>query len=398
MKYDLASLIQLFKRNYDVQRRSEAFLVTLALALAFVVGASITVVSTSQTVQDIIKSVIRREEKRKVEPPKPVVLPKNVPIKLPEPPKVDKMQKLDQRMVVKKTIDSKLRPKPLTTMRRKELDFKRLKDMGAGVRGAMYGDYAHRFDVVSSGAGIQATIEQFVVVSYEGGDWDCEFHHHGEKVDLTKGSLPNLIREIERRTNIKVINKVPVAVRADSPEIHKSPFVYFTGHRNFTLTEAEVENLRTYILQGGAVVANSSLAGRRSRFDEAFRREMKRVIPDYDFKPIGSDHPLFKAFATFDKIPVGMNYWQEPLEIIEIDGRVVVIYNLNNYGGLMLATLDETGQAIKRGVSAEDPTYRWEGPRIWPNTRRLYANVDDVKTVVDAYVFNINILAYLLTR
>lgn len=398
MKYSLSSLIEVFKRNYEVQRRSEAFLVTLALAIAFVVVASVTVVSTSQTVQDIIKSVIRREEKRKVEPPKPVVLPKNIPVKLPEPPKVDKLQKLEQRMVVKRTIQSRVRPKPLTAMRRKELDFKRSKDLGKELRGAMYGDYAHRFNVVSSGAGIQATIEQLVVVAYEGGDWDCEFHHHGEKVDLTKGSLPNLIREIERRTNIKVVNKVPVAVRADSPEIHKSPFVYFTGHRDFRLTEAEVENLRTYLLQGGAVVANSSLAGRRSRFDEAFRREMKRVIPDYDFKPIGTDHAIFKAFATFDRVPVGMNYWQEPLEVIEIDGRVVVIYNLNNYGGLMLAALDETGQQIKRGLCAEDPTYRWEGPRVWMNTRRLYANVDDPKTVVDAYVFNINILAYLLTR
>jgi len=263
-------------------------------------------------------------------------------------------------------------------------------------------DYANRFGVEGQGTGIRATIEQFLIVQFQGGDWDCECHHKQGQVDLTKGSIPNLIREIERRTTIQVVNKVPVAVRADSPEIHKSPFVYFTGRKDFTLTESEVENLQAYLLQGGAIVANSALPGRGSRFDIAFRREMKRVIPNLDFKPIDVKHRIMSAFMAFAQIPPGLNYWTEPVEVIEIEGRTAVIYNLNDYGDLMLATVDETGNALKTGLSAADPTYRFEGPmndtlqRHW--LRNLFENSDDFATVRDGYMMNINFLTYLLTR
>ena len=262
-------------------------------------------------------------------------------------------------------------------------------------------DYANKFGVSGYGSTLRAKIEQFVVVQYEGGDWDCEFFHRDGQPVMTLGSIPNLITEIERRTNIEVVNKVPVVVRADSPEIHKSPFVYFTGHVNFTLTEAEVENLRTYLIQGGAIVANSALPGRRSRFDIAFRREMKRVMPNYELTPIKDNSDIYKSFPaySFTQVPPeGMNYWTEPVEIIDIDGRIAVIYNLNDYGEMMLATLDQTGTAIKTGESAKDDGYWFEGHMVHRNDNRIYANVDDFKTVLDAYYMNINMLAFLLTR
>jgi len=210
-----------------------------------------------------------------------------------------------------------------------------------------------------------------------------------------------------------VINETSIVVRADSPDITNSPFVYFTGHQNFTLTEAEVDNLRTYLLQGFAIVANSSLPGRRSRFDVAFRREMKRVMPDHELEPITKDHGLFSAFYKFERIPVGVNYWQEPIEVIAIDGRVVVIYNLNDYGDLMLARLSDDYKTIRAGwrvdirkdakgkeiITPLDAS--WEGPRVysqWTRRRNLYAGCEDVQTVIDAFNININILAYLLTR
>ncbi|NLF40207.1 DUF4159 domain-containing protein [bacterium] len=387
------------KKRYDLVRESGAFGTAVLVHVVLIILAFSITFSTSQVVRDKVKAFFKQEEKRKIEQPKPVVLPKDIPIMPPQPPKVERMQKLTERMTIKNPPKTMVRPKPLTDKRKTQLDFKNLSKLGDAVRGQMYGDYRTRHGVEGAGKTVRAVIEKFVVVAYEGGDWDCEFHHpRGGEVDFTKGSIPNLIREIERRTNIDVSNKVPIAVRADSPEIHRSPFVYFTGHKDFTLTEVEVENLRTYVLQGGAIVANSSLPGRRSRFDVAFRREMKRVIPDHDLKPINEKHEIFKSFAIMPGAPVGMNYWQEPLEVIEIDNRVVVIYNLNGYGDLMLATLDETGNAIKMGLSAQDGTYRFQGPRIWQNTRNLYANVEDVPTVINAYMMNINILTYLLTR
>ena len=403
-------------RHYDLVRESEALCVTLLAGIVFAIFCTGSIVVNQQVVRDVLHTVMHREEKRKIEQPKPVVLPKDVTINTrPDdyvagasggraehaavaPANLARMQTLGDRLVVKGTMKSNVRPKALTGSRKAKLDFKSASKIGEGLRGQMYQDYRYKHGVEGSGKTTRATIEKFVLVAYEGGDWDCECHHSKGAPDLTRGSLPNLVREIKRRTNMEVKNEVPVAVRADSPEIHKSPFAYFTGHKNFTLTEAEVENLRTYLLQGGAIVANSSLPGRRSRFDVAFRREMKRVIPDHDLKPIEESHDLYKAFVQFNGPPMGMNFWQEPIEAIEIDGRIVVIYNLNDYGDFMLAALDDTGNEIKHGISAQDPTYRWEGPRIWGNQRKVYANVEDFKTTLDAYMMNVNILVYLLTR
>lgn len=386
-------------RNYDLVRLSEAGSVTLVAMIVFAFACTMRIVIQSETVRRVLH-LTKHEEVRKVEPPKPVVLPKDIPVKI--PPRVERLQKLNERITVRRDIKSKFKPKPVTMQRKTKVDFKSLKDIGSSVRGQMGLDYANRFGVEGQGTGIRATIEQFVIVQFQGGDWDCECHHKQGQVDLTKGSIPNLIREIERRTTIQVINKVPIAVRADSPEIHKSPFVYFTGRKEFTLTESEVENLQAYLLQGGAIVANSALPGRGSRFDIAFRREMKRVIPNLDFKPIGAKHRIMNAFMSFSQIPPGLNYWTEPVETIEIDGRTAVIYNLNDYGDLMLATVDETGNALKTGLSAADPTYRFEGPmndtlqRHW--LRNLFENSDDFATVRDGYMMNINFLTYLLTR
>jgi hypothetical protein len=395
------SLRTFLKRNYDLVRESEALGASVLIHAAIAIALLFVVVSSSESLRDAVKTFFKKQEQRVVEPPKPVVLPKDIPINLPPPPpKLDNLQKLTERMTIKKPPKDALRPKMLSSKRKRKVDFKTAKDLGQNVRGMMNLDYANRFGVESRGKGIRAIIEQFVVVQYEGGDWDCEFHHNGGEVYFNRGSIPNLILEIERRTNIEVNNKDPKVVRADSPEIHKSPFVYFTGHKNFTLTEAEVENLRTYLLQGGAIVANSSLPGRRSRFDVAFRREMARVIPDHELTAVNNKHPLYSSFVNFQEVPEGMNYWQEPLEVIDIDGRIVVIYNLNDYGDMMLATLDSTGNAIKRGLSDDTPGYRWQGPHIWhlEQTGTLYANVSDFQTVLNSYMMNINILAHLLTR
>lgn len=392
------SIQDFFKNRYKILRESEALGISLLVHAILIVLMGFVVISTSDTVRDALRAITHRQEIRQAEPPRPIVQPKDIPVDIPPPPpRMQQMPQLEQRMVVRRDVPTQIRPTEITRRQATQVSFAGAKTAGSAVRTRMHRDYATRHGVEGAGRTIRAIIEQFVVVEYEGGDWDCEFHRERGELVPQLGSVANLIREIMRRTDIDVRNTTPVVVRADSPEIHKSPFVYFTGHRDFTLTPAEVENLRTYLIQGGCIVANNSLPGRRSRFDVAFRREMRRVIPDHDLEPLPNNYPLFRSFVQFERPPEGMNYWREPIEVIRIDNRVVLIYNLNNYGGLMLAALDDAGNAIKTGLHAEYE-WRWEGPRNWMNTRRIYANADDFRTVLDAYMFNVNTLVYILTR
>jgi hypothetical protein len=124
------------------------------------------------------------------------------------------------------------------------------------------------------------------------------------------------------------------------------PFIYFTGNDNFVLSEAEVDTLYQYILRGGAIWGDSGFAGDRSKFDIAFKREMRRVIPDSDksFRPLKKENDLFISGADayfdresgFDQLPYGMQFYDAPIEVIEaMPGLVSVVLTKNAYGNFL---------------------------------------------------------------
>jgi hypothetical protein len=185
------------------------------------------------------------------------------------------------------------------------------------------------------------------------------------------------------------------------------PFVYFTGRRDFTLTAAEVENIRRYLIAGGCIWGDSGLAGARSRFDIAFRREMKRVIPDADkqFEVLPNNHPIFggdKSFFQMKGVPPGMNYRQEPVEAIKIDGEIAVIYTPNNYTDMMRVAFKEPIKPNKnepqpepRAGSKNDGFYT--PGKFWKEKDTYFRNFG-VEGAEDAFQLSINIIVHLLTR
>lgn len=393
MKFNFKDFL---KKNYLAVQHAESMSITLILHGIMFVAFAFIVVSQSETAKETIKTFFKKQEDRKIEPPKPVVQPKDIPVTMaPPPPRTENMPDINDRMMVKKDITSKLLPKTQVIMKKTKIEFDTAKEVGRGVRQKMNSDYRKKYGVAGHGSTVQAVIDKFVVVQYEGGDWDCEFVKSKNKINPAHGTIPNLIGEIRKRTNILVQQDTVTVVRADSKEIHESPFVYFTGHDDFTLTESEVENLRTYILQGGAIIANSALPGRRSRFDMAFRREMNRVMPNYPLHQVDMKHPIWEAFRIFKDVPPGMNYWKEPLEVIEVDDRIAVIYNLNDYGEMLWPTI--SGTTIKRGDSAEVPGKVFEGHLAKWNGN-VCVNAANFENVSDAHDVFINMLAYLLTR
>jgi len=104
------------------------------------------------------------------------------------------------------------------------------------------------------------------------------------------------------------------------------------------LTDQEVQNLSDYLQIGGCIWGDNALAGRGSRFDVAFRREMKRVVPDLDknFEPVDLTYDIFtKSWYSISKVPQGMNYYAEPLEHLDIDGKLAILYTPNDYSDKM---------------------------------------------------------------
>ncbi len=184
------------------------------------------------------------------------------------------------------------------------------------------------------------------LAKYADGDWASTVQMKDGKI--TRGSLPNLLYVIRKLSNDKIDaepDAVPLDIGSDELFTKKPPFVLLTGHRDFVLTDKEVENLQKYLQLGGCVWGDSSLPGNRSRFDIAFRREMKRVLPDQDiqWQELPPTHDLFnkKYWKDVVGVPPGLNYYQEPVYALKNFGEVVVIYTANDYGDMWQIGLDE---------------------------------------------------------
>lgn len=255
----------------------------------------------------------------------------------------------------------------------------------------------------ATGKGRQ-TVAKFTcyVAQYEGGDWNCNLGFIADE-RWYSNCIFNLMLQIERwsQGRVKAYLKPEALKIGDREWIDKikPPFIFMTGHKNFKFTEAEVSNLREYLMLGGALWVDNSLPGRRSQFDVAFRREMKKVLPDREFEQIDARHRLFKEYFDFKEPPAGMNYYREPVEVVKIGGEVAVFYTLNAYSDLWETSLNPKDQ-VDLGTDWSKSRRAYIGrtsPHWGGGHYRFYRNVNR-DSVVASYQFGINIVIHLLTR
>jgi hypothetical protein len=126
-------------------------------------------------------------------------------------------------------------------------------------------------------------------------------------------------------------------VQLTDPDLTNYPFLYLTGHRDFALTESEAAALRAFLGNGGFLCADAccgSLA-----FDLAFRREMKRVLPDHELKELPPTHPVFSTLNAIETVTytpavrVSFKEMNAPyLEGIQVGSETRVIYSRFDLG------------------------------------------------------------------
>jgi hypothetical protein len=167
----------------------------------------------------------------------------------------------------------------------------------------------------------EATRDQLVIAQVmHDGDWDTQ-----------PSSLTSLLKHLSQNTTVEVqFKKENVDLKSIDAFAH--PILYMTGHQNFTLTEEEVANLRRYLAAGGVLVANSCCG--RKAFDEAFRREIARVLPDQKLARVALDHPVYRSVYPIQRVDYtplvlhehpGIN--TPALEGISIENQLRVIYS-----------------------------------------------------------------------
>jgi len=121
------------------------------------------------------------------------------------------------------------------------------------------------------------------IVKYRGGDWY-------NNID----SVKNLLRYISERTSIKV-DREPKLVSLESKEIFDCDILYISGHVPINFNETEKKNLRDYLINyKGFVFVNDDYG-----MDESFRKEIKKVFPEYNLEVVPFSHPIYNVFYKF---------------------------------------------------------------------------------------------------
>ncbi|HUT90859.1 MAG TPA: DUF4159 domain-containing protein [Thermoguttaceae bacterium] len=126
---------------------------------------------------------------------------------------------------------------------------------------------------------------------------------HTGGCDAAPRALVTLLETAQRELKIRVgLDRRELSIGDDA--LFDYPLVFMHGRNDFHLTDAERQQLRTYVERGGIVFANAICASRR--FADAFRREMDATFPDHPLKPIPKDDPLFtREYGGFDLATVG---------------------------------------------------------------------------------------------
>jgi hypothetical protein len=144
-------------------------------------------------------------------------------------------------------------------------------------------------------------------------------------------------------------------IKPDSPDLFEHPVLYMTGLRDFVFTPEEVKRLRAYLKGGGVLIADAA-AGSRA-FDVAFRRELKRILPDEKLQPLPLDSPVYQMpyrIGTMEYTDLvkaenpGLN--APILEGVQINGQLAVIYSPLG----LAAGWEQMGFAFNRGYSDAD--------------------------------------------
>jgi hypothetical protein len=161
----------------------------------------------------------------------------------------------------------------------------------------------------------------FAQLRYRGGEWD-----------------PNplfveaIVEELELRTSIDARKQRRVMQLSDR-DLFFSPFLYMAGRYEFEpFTQQERDVLRRFLTYGGFLFAEDTVGAKGFGFDQAFRREMRQVLPSYELKRLSSEHPVYQSFylvGTFG----GRQRVNPYLEGITIDNWTPVIYSQNDLSG-----------------------------------------------------------------
>jgi len=186
---------------------------------------------------------------------------------------------------------------------------------------------------------------------------------HGGQWNPDPAGLSTLLDTVSGTSSMKV-SFATQPLKLDGEQLTSFPFIYMTGHTDFALSNAEVAALQKYLKAGGFLMADACCG--RKAFDAAFRRELKRVLPEHKLETLDPRHPLYSVHykvgaVNYSQAAVVQGKVKSPgpaaLEGITVNGELAVVYSPYDMGcGWELKPHPygigyESADAVKLGVN-----------------------------------------------
>jgi hypothetical protein len=168
-------------------------------------------------------------------------------------------------------------------------------------------------------------------------------------------SVPNLIEFCNQNLKTSISKDVPY-VSAGSADIFQYPFVHMTGHGNVVFSNAEIENLRTYLEAGGFLHIDDNYG-----MDQYIRVELKKLFPNQELVELPSNHAIFNQKYKFNGLP----------KIHEHDGKRAQAFGIFLEGKLVLVYTYETDL----GDGWEDQAVHNDPPEKRKEALQMGANI-----------------------
>jgi hypothetical protein len=207
----------------------------------------------------------------------------------------------------------------------------------------------------------------FARIRYESspeGYWAGPSWAHGYPV--AEQNLMHIMKDISL---LDVHNDNINVVTLDSPELFKYPVAYIIEVGFWTMTDAEVTGLRSYLQKGGFLIIDDfKPEGWRGIYGggwEPFAANVQRVLPGARFFELQPSHPIFNAFFEIkflDSFPQAYNEGNPVFRAVYEDndprGRMLMLINYNTdvsqfweWSARGLRPVDDTNEAYKLGVN-----------------------------------------------
>ena len=187
----------------------------------------------------------------------------------------------------------------------------------------------------------------------------------------------NLSRRVRTVTSIQV--NEPVVITLEDPALWNYPWIYIVEPGNLRLKDAEVKNLREFLLRGGTLTFDDFHGP--IEWDN-LEKEMKRVFPDRRIVELPLTHPIYRCFYQLTEYP------QTPGLGSFLQGRT---WEKGGFVPHLRAILDDSGRPmvlINWNTDMGDGV-EWSNAEDYPGY---------IKWTAQAYQMMINEVIYSLTH